>query len=349
MPRKKAKPFTQEQLVEALRAHAQRWPELPNVTSVGVGYKIERGRRTPTLSIQVTVTKKLDPDELLARGFVPLPTSVPAGDGRQIPVDVVERSYRPSYALTPEPAGSTLPPPPMAAKLQRRRRLPRIMPGISVGHWNAKAGTIGAIVYDRRTGRPCVLSNAHVLQGADGMPGDIVLQPGRFDDSDVANNSLGTMLRGHFGLAGDCAIAGIETRMFDETILELGVAPRRLAKVAIGDKVVKSGRTTGVTRGTVVRIGVVIRPDYGGRIGQVQIGGFEIGPTPGAPPPTALLSDEGDSGSLWLIENGGAATDIAAGLHVAQQIDAMSGADHAVACNIHSVFEKLDVSFKSVV
>ncbi len=349
MSRSTRRRFTQEELVEALRAHAQHWPELPNVTSVGIGYKILGGRKTRTLSIQVTVCEKLDPEELRNRGFVPLPKTVPTEDGRQIPVDILERSYKPSYTLTPEPVGSTLARPPTTPKLQRRRRLPRIMPGISVGHLNAKAGTIGAVVYDKRTGRPCVLSNAHVLQGAEGMPGDIVLQPGRFDDSDVANNSLGTLLRGHFGLAGDCAIAGIETRMFDDTILELGVAPRRLAKAAIGDKVVKSGRTTGVTRGTVVRIGVIIRNDYGGRIGQVQIGGFEIGPMPGAPPPNGMLSDEGDSGSLWLIENHGAATDIAAGLHFAQQSDAMSGAEHAVACNIHSVFEKLDVSFKTVV
>ena len=181
------------------------------------------------------------------------------------------------------------------------------------------------------------------------MPGDIVLQPGRFDDSDVANNALGTLLRSHIGLAGDCAIAGIETRLFDERILELGIAPRKLAKVAIGDRVMKSGRTTGVTRGIVVRVGVVIRHDYGGRIGAVQVGGFEVGPAADAPAPNGVLCDEGDSGSLWVIDKNGAATDIAAGLHFAQQHDPAGGAEHALACNIHSVFEKLDVSFTSVV
>lgn len=348
MARRKENSPTQEELVEILRAHAQRWTELPNVTSVGIGCRVKDGRPTRTLAIQVTVTKKLDPKELRDLGLAPLPKSVPTGDGREIPVDVVQRSYKASYMLTPEPAGSTLAPAPTAPKLQRRRRLSRIMPGISVGHLNAKAGTIGAVVYDKRTGRPCVLSNGHILQGPDGMPGDVVLQPGRFDDSDVANNSLGTLLRSHVGLAGDCAIAGIETRMFDERILELGIAPKKLAKVAIGDRVVKSGRTTGVTRGTVVRIGVIIRHDYGGRIGTVQVGGFEIGPTPGAPPPNGMLCDEGDSGSLWVIDKNGAATDIAAGLHFAQQDDPLGGAEHALACSIHSVFEKLDVSLRSV-
>ena len=107
------------------------------------------------------------------------------------------------------------------------------------------------------------------------------MQPGRFDDADVAAGALGTVLRSHVGLAGDCAVATIDTRLYDEAILELGVAPRRLAKVQLGDVVVKSGRTTGVTRGAVVRVGVVFDHDYGGSLGVRQIGGFEIGPLPG--------------------------------------------------------------------
>jgi endonuclease G len=351
MARQRARAFTQQELVTLLRANAQRWPELPNVTSVGVGYRVRRGRRTSTLAIQVTVSKKMTPSELRAAGLEPLPKFIPSRDGRRVPVDIIERSYRPSYVLVPEPASGTSGPPPAPASpaLKRRRRLARIMPGISVGHLNTKGGSLGAIVYDKRTGRPCMLSNAHVLQGNTGTIGDTVLQPGRTDDGDVGNNASGTLLRSHFGLAGDCAIAGIETRLFDEAVLELGVAPKRLAKVAIGDRVVKSGRTTGVTRGEVVRIGVVISIDYGGHVGVQQIGGFEVGPIPGAPPPNGLLSDEGDSGSLWMIDQAGGVSDIAAGLHFAQQTDPMSQAEHALACNIHSVFEKLDVTFTSFV
>ena len=351
MARQRPGALTEQELVDILRANAQRWPELPNVTSVGVGYRIRGGTRTTTLAIQVTVTKKLTSTELRSAGLAPLPKFIRTAHGRRVPVDILERSYRASYVLVPEPPSATAGPPPLPAspRLQRRRRLSRIMPGISVGHLNTKGGSIGAIVYDQRTGRPCVLSNAHVLQGNAGTAGDTVLQPGRSDDGDVANNGCGTLLRSHFGLAGDCAIAGIETRLFDEVVLELGVAPKRLAKVAIGDRVVKSGRTTGVTHGEVVRVGIVIPIDYGGPIGVQTIGGFEIGPVPGAPPPNGLLSDEGDSGSLWLIEEPGGTSNIAAGLHFAQQTDPISGAEHALACNIHSVFEKLDVSFTSLV
>lgn len=340
--------LTEQELIEVLRTTAQRWPELPYVTSVGVGYRQRAGRTTSTLAIQVSVTKKLTPAELKAARRDPLPKFVVAG-GRRVPVDIIERTYRPSFLVVPEPPGSMPVPPPANAAVKRRRRLSRIMPGISLSHRDGRAGTLGAIVYDRRTGRPCVLSNAHVLQGNMGQIGDTVLQPGRFDDSDTANNALGELFRSHFGLAGDCAIASVGSRLFDEAILELGLAPKRLAKVAIGDVVVKSGRTTGITRGRVVRVGVVINHDYGGAIGTRQIGGFEVGPVPGAPPPNGLLCDEGDSGSVWMIEDAGRVSNIAAGLHFAQQADPLSQAGHALACNIHSVFEKLDVSFTSVV
>jgi endonuclease G len=333
-------------LVGVLRSRAQRWPELPNVTSVGVGYRLRRGRRTRELAIQVTVARKLTPAVLRRSPFDRLPETVRDG-GIVAGVDVVERAYRPSFVVVPEPPGSTPPAPPASFPLQRRRRLVRICPGISVAHVDGSAGTIGAIVYDRRTGRPCVLSNAHVLAGVTAAADARVVQPGRFDDADVTAGALGTVLRSHVGLAGDCAIATIDTRLYDEAILELGVAPRRLAKVQLGDVVVKSGRTTGVTRGAVVRVGVVFDHDYGGSIGLRQIGGFEIGPLPG---PTVKLCDEGDSGSLWMIQDPvtRAASDIAAGLHFAQQDDPAGTIDHALACAIDSVVEKLDISFSSV-
>ncbi len=49
-----------------------------------------------------------------------------------------------------------------------------------------------------------------------------------------------------------------------------------------------------------------------------------------------------------MIEEAGGVSTIAAGLHFAQQADPLSQAEHALACNIHSVFERLDISFTSV-
>lgn len=338
--------LTPAEVIAVLRAQAQVWLEWPNVTSVGVGYKVVEGKVTDEISVQVTVAEKVSPAALKSRGFPSLPPCLTTPDGRTVPVDVVQRAYRPSHVVVPEPV-APVPPPAMAPRVRRRRRLTRVMPGISVGHVDALAGTIGAIVYDNRTGRACVLSNAHVLEGGSGRPGDVVVQPGRSDDSDIANNALGRLVRSHRGLAGDCAIATIEQRLFEEKLFELGVAPKRLARVALGDRVTKSARTTGVTRGIVVRIGVVIRHNYGGTIGVREIGGFEIGPNPAALAPNGKICDGGDSGALWMIEENGAVSNIAAGLHFAAQSDAATGIDHALAGNIDSIFERLDVSLQT--
>lgn len=46
-----------------------------------------------------------------------------------------------------------------------------------------------------------------------------------------------------------------------------------------------------------------------------------------------------------LIHEGSKATDIAVGLHFAGETDPDPSEEHALACNIHSVLEKLDVTF----
>ena len=346
MAAKNKNPLTQDELVELLRAQAQRWLDWPNVTSVGVGPRLVNGQPTGELSIQVSVAEKIpDKKEIGRRGSMVLPRTLRAPDGRVAPVDVVERSFRLSYelvsGLSPFRSGEEMLPP----RVRRRRRLTRLLPGVSISHPTVPAGTLGAIVYDQKLGWPCVLSNAHVLVGANGKPGDVTLQPGSSDSADLARNELGRLLRSHVGLAGDCAIASIENRLFDETIFELGVAPRRVAKVAVGDKVAKSGRTTGVTFGVVKRAGLVIRYDYGGATGKQDIGGFEIQADPAHPSSDGRLCDGGDSGAVWMIVENGQVTDVAAGLHFAQQTDTATGVDFALACNLHSVLEKLEVSF----
>jgi len=332
-------------LIPVLRATAQRWLVMPNVTSVGVGPELVRGTPTGRMSIQVTVKEKLTRNECTRERVEVLPTYVLDAAGRRAPVDVLQRTYRPAHELLPPPQPMPeVPPQTVSPKVQRRRRLARLRPGVSVGNAGGGAGTLGAIVFDRRTGAPCVLSNAHVLEGVTGQIGSEVLQPGARDDADVAANGVGRVVRSHIGLAGDCAIASIAGRLFDDGILELGVAPRQLAKAELGDLVVKSGRTTGVTHGRVVRVGVVVKHDYGGTIGVRDVGGFEVEPLMAG----ETVSDEGDSGALWMIEDATGVTDIAVGLHFALQADASAGTIHGLACNIHSVFEKLDITFTTL-
>ncbi len=233
-----------------------------------------------------------------------------------------------------------------AAQIRRSRRDP-IVPGISISHVNGTAGTLGAVVYDAHNGTPYVLSNWHVLQGPSGNIGDSIVQPGPYDDGNIQPNTMGRLVRSHLGLAGDCAICSIFGRQVDGEVLELGVRPSRIAEVSLGDEVVKSGRTTGVTRGLVTRIAVVVNLNYGGSVGVQQVGGFEIGVNPKKPPKDLEISMGGDSGSLWLIDTSGPDSDVAVGLHFAGETDPNPAAEHAVACDIGAVLKKLQVSLRT--
>ena len=53
------------------RQVAPRLRAYPNVTGVGVGYKIVQGRRTDTISIRVYVRRKLPPQELAPTEILP--------------------------------------------------------------------------------------------------------------------------------------------------------------------------------------------------------------------------------------------------------------------------------------
>jgi endonuclease G len=109
----------------------------PNVTSVGIGYKVVAGKRTNELAIQFAVDEKVARPETL--GSSPLPSTV-SFEGMEFPTDVVQRKFKVDYVLV-----ETL------DKDTRKRRLDTLMPGISIGHPKTTAGTLGAIVRDRQT------------------------------------------------------------------------------------------------------------------------------------------------------------------------------------------------------
>jgi endonuclease G len=115
----------------------------------------------------------------------------------------------------------------------------------------------------------------------------------------------------------------------------------------LGDKVIKSGRTTGVTHGVVTRVHTMARINYGGQIGNQAIGCFEIGPDPAQLPDDGEISKGGDSGAVWLFKaSNGQITRIMAGLHFAGET---AGALHeqALACYAKSVFEKMEISVRA--
>jgi endonuclease G len=299
---------------------------------VGIGYKWTHGKPTKEISIQFTVEKKASADILESLDTQEIPKSFIVG-GVEVPTDVLQRTYQPGYKIVAEAASSP-----------RKVRVDPIKPGISVANKKVTAGTIGCIVFDKMNGTPFVLSNWHVLNGPNGQIGDDIVQPGPFDDNRTNLNRLGKLIRSHLGPAGDCAIASIEDRTFDPEILELAVKVESIGEPELGDKVVKSGRTTAVTHGIVTRIHTMTKINYGGSTGERAIGGFEIGVDPANQPSNGEVSMGGDSGSVWLFKtNQGKPGKVMAGLHFAGE-----GPDdpneHAIACYAKSVFEKLGIS-----
>lgn len=334
----------QEKVLETLRRYQRRLLDHPDVTSVGIGYRIKDGKQTDELSIQCTVDQKLAPEALAEKERTALPASLQAEDGTDIPVDVLQRNYRPSYQIT----GPSEKEDEKNYKEMRRTFQNPMFPGISVSNVNGTAGTIGAFVFDVKTGESLLLSNWHVLDNG-GKKGDVIVQPGPHDNSATERNRCGSLLRSHLGIAGDCAVARITQREFDASIVELNRIPLRMAKPEIGDNVVKSGRTTGVTYGTVSRTDVIVKLSYGNKIGVKEIGGFEIRANIKKIPSYGEISMSGDSGSLWMadVPSDHKDADVVLGLHFAGDVgsDISIESEHAIACCITSVAKKLDFSF----
>ncbi|WP_420155630.1 DNA/RNA non-specific endonuclease [Siphonobacter sp.] len=325
-------PNFMEKLKQFVRTRGADYLLDKNISSIGIGYKCVDGKRSREVVIQFTVETKVQPEVLPSLGTILIPASIVV-DGQEVPTDVLERSFQASFLVVDERVSNP-----------RKIHLDPIVPGISVSHHQLSAGTLGCIVYGRTDGTPYVLSNWHILQGPLGQLGDTIVQPGPHDDNRIERNRLGRLVRSHLGAAGDCAIASIETRNFDASVFELDVVPNQLGEPELGDTVVKSGRTSGVTHGIVTRVHTMAKINYGFPIGEQSIGGFEISLDPDHAPTGGELSQAGDSGSIWLFKTPeGQPSPILAGLHFAGESSG-SPEQYALACYPRSIFEKLDIS-----
>jgi len=182
---------------------------------------------------------------------------------------------------------------------QKRRRPLRI--GLSLGHFNITAGTLGCFARRSRDGAVVVLSNNHVLADENrGKRGDAILQPGKYDGGRKGTDTVAALaefvkLKPRGTNLVDCAIAVLRSGIGYEAgritylgrITGVGPMPETSARVA------KLGRTTGATQGRVTAFeldNVVVGYDLGNLRfdNQIEIEGA------GADP----FSDGGDSGSL---------------------------------------------------
>lgn len=131
------------------------------------------------------------------------------------------------------------------------------------------SGTLGALVTDGN-GSFYILGNNHVLAKLNhGKPGDVITQPGLIDadcalgpGNGVATFTTSVKLRAgsHPNLV-DAALARITSaNEVDVTgeILEIGQPSTETVVPALGSLVMKSGRTTGLTTGTVAAIDATV-------------------------------------------------------------------------------------------
>ncbi|MBN2007516.1 MAG: hypothetical protein JXA21_29490 [Anaerolineae bacterium] len=295
--------MTQQNLSQVRQVSQQAIPDFfqrRNVVGVGIGYKNSQGQATEQLGLIISVTQKLPAEQLAEQDLIPKSFG-------GLVTDVVETGRIRAYPENP------------------RLRYRPAQPGISIGHHDITAGTLGLVV--ARNGQHFVLSNNHVLANCnEGKLGDAIYQPGPADGGTAADHfaTLEAFEPLDFGQQpGECSIAGALTaflnflakvtgsshrlepikltpgdnvmdaalaRPADPALLALPILeigqPVGAIEPALGMKVQKMGRTTGLTEGVITQIDATVSVEYGGRSARFTDQVF-----------TTRMSSPGDSGS----------------------------------------------------
>lgn len=314
----------------------------PNVVGVGVGYKSTGQAPTSQLSVVALVRRKIPRAGLAAEDLVP-----EAVGG--VTTDVVE-------------VGELRP---LQSRTARWRPAPG---GVSIGHYQVTAGTLGCIVRDRASSKRMILSNNHVLANSnDAQPGDAILQPGSIDGGREPDDVIGHLERfvpirftsepGQCPLARGVVSVGnsiarvlgshhrLETYWYDSqasNLVDAAVA-RPLEEAMVSDDILEVGKVNGVAS---ARLGMTVRKSgrsTGFTTGTVSI--IDTTVTVGYGPQrtatfegqivTTPMSSPGDSGSL-LVDSAGP---LGVGLLFA-------GSEQAtIHCPIQAVLDALGVTF----
>jgi hypothetical protein len=275
-----------------------------NVVATGVGYKITVGQKTSNLSIVCSVTHKVAESQLNSQDMVPktlegTPTDV-------VQTGIIHALQSPTDRIRPAPGG------------------------VSIGHKDITAGTLGCLV--KKNDQIFILSNNHVLANSNQAEiGDPILQPGPYDggsypDDHIANLEEFVPVQ-FIGLDSDCPFAiatasflnGIATLLGShirmkainqqalDNLVDAAIARplnpsdvsdeileigtiQGSAEAELGMTIKKSGRTTGLTTGVVEQVDVSVNVQYG----EGKIALFTDQLMAGA------MSQGGDSGSAVL-------------------------------------------------
>jgi hypothetical protein len=140
----------------------------PNVVGVAMGAKVTNGEVTDIPSVVVLVEKKLTPPELNEGDLIPRTIG-------EVDTDVVE----------------------VGKLVALRTTMHRPAPGgVSIGHVDITAGTLGVVATDNLTNNRVILSNNHVLANSnDAKLGDAILQQGPYDGGRPATHTIGHLHR----------------------------------------------------------------------------------------------------------------------------------------------------------
>lgn len=278
-----------------------------NVVAAGVGYKLTASKKTEALGIVCSVRKKMANTQLSSRDMVPRTL-----DG--IPTDVIQTG-------------------PIRALQGHTGRIRPAPGGVSIGHRDITAGTLGCLV--KKNGQTFILSNNHVLANSnEAVPGDPILQPGPYDGGRFPDDHIADLEQfvpiSFIGSGSVCSTGrrimealnniakalGINLRLqivneaVGENLLDAAIArpinPEDVSEeiMEIGPiqgvmqgefcmAVKKSGRTTGLTTGEILQVDVTVNVQYG----QNQIAQFTDQLMAGP------MSQGGDSGSAVLDES----------------------------------------------
>lgn len=255
-----------------------------NIIGLGIGAKVTAGTvLSGQDAVRVYVRVKMPRNQIQENHIVPQRFGT-------LPTDVVE-------------VGNVT----VFQSLQTWQRFGRHRPiscGVSVGHPNVTAGTLGCLV--EKNGSHYILSNNHVLADSNAAQvGDRIIQPGAADGGVPPNDEIATLEPcKSIDFTGqpneiDAAIAKVGTdtqQVVEPEIIDIGKPGRNPKTAQLYQSVRKHGRTTGHTVGVVMDISANLWVSY--RVGnrnqsawfedQIAIQGVGAAP----------FSQPGDSGSL---------------------------------------------------
>jgi hypothetical protein len=287
--------------------------EKPNVMAVGRGPKRSDGDVLDEEAVVVIVRQKLPAAELADDDLVP--ETVDA-DEETVQTDVVDAggefyalaqqyarsgesvSRRPSEPATGRPIERPGRQEYVGAVGPAQTRMDKWRPasaGVSVGHPDISAGTLGTSPLYTSDNETVFLTNAHVAAPAKrASAGDSILQPGRHDGGSAPDDTIGELLEWSELSEDevnrtDSALVRVEGDIVEGDIL--GIPDLEgWVNARYGEAHVKSGRTTGVTSSKLIATDLRAKVNYGHPFTEpLEFEGLDV---------FDAMSSGGDSGSV---------------------------------------------------